>query len=653
MKFTVIPSPSPYNIILGRRGLKQLRAIPSTIHGMMKFPTLGGITTLASQTAIVFKCRRVRKKQAVESSKEAKPQEKISLTKEVLVNLAYPNQLVTVCKNLSPKGYAQLKKNKDIFAWELSDMKGVSRRIINHALNANTSITPVSQKRRIEDAEKAFQELKKVILNMSSLTTQLPKETICVYLAASKEVVIAVLLAKRKGKQCRVHYVSRTLHDAERNYAPLEKVDLALLHVSRRLRRYLEAHPIKVITDQPIKQILNKAEASRKLEKCFVELGAYDLTYEPHNVIKGQVLADFINEVPVCSDALVPWHAPYTKANVLRPLQANYVIREIHMGACNMHLKARSVVAKAIRQGYYWPTMHRDAREEIQAHRKVKFVIVAIDYFTKWIEAKPLAKITRKEINTAVAHPQANSLVERANRSLMEGIKTRLGRERKGWVDELPNVLWAHQTSLKTSNGETPYSLTFGSEAVIPAEISMPTHRTMMVKEGNGNEEEMRLNPDLLQERREAAAIREARYKMKMKHYYNKRVRPMSFKVGDYVYRRNEASRVENLGKLGPKWEGPYLVTEAYHNGSYKLQTMDDREVPRTCQLPPKFGKMVIIIPGGDIQIKGGEEVVLLVEIQVRLEFENIQKIRRENKRICSHLAFPEFDWISMKGRGK
>ncbi|GJU05656.1 hypothetical protein Tco_1122086 [Tanacetum coccineum] len=70
----------------------------------------------------------------------------------------------------------------------------------------------------------------------------------------------------------------------------------------------------------------------------------------------------------------------------------------------------------------------------------------------------------------------------------------------------------------------------------------MPTHRTTMIKEGEGNEEEMRLNLDLLQERREAAAIREARYKMKMEHYYNKRVRLISFKVGEYVYRKNEAS---------------------------------------------------------------------------------------------------------------
>ncbi|GKA53629.1 reverse transcriptase domain-containing protein [Tanacetum coccineum] len=262
-------------------------------------------------------------------------------------------------------------------------------------------------------------------------------------------------------------------------------------------------------------------------------------------------------------------------------------------------LRNNRVVRKAMRQGYYWPTMHEDAKKEIekcdpcqihapvprlpktlmtpimapwpfyqwgidilgplsQARGEAKFVIVAIDYFTKWIEAKPLVKLTGKEVirfvmgniiyrfglpriiftdngaqlvndpfkswcgrfeiqqmNTAVAHPQANGLVERANRSLMEGIKTRLGREKAEWVDELPNILWAHQTSIKQSNGETPFSLTYGSEAVIPAEIGIPTYRTLMIREGY-NEEEMRLNLDLLQERREAAAIREAKYKMKM-----------------------------------------------------------------------------------------------------------------------------------------
>ncbi|GKB47373.1 reverse transcriptase domain-containing protein [Tanacetum coccineum] len=122
-----------------------------------------------------------------------------------------------------------------------------------------------------------------MILNLPILTTPLPKKTLFVYLAASKEAVSAVLLVVRKGKQHPVHYVSRTLHDAERNYAPLEKMALALRHVSRRLSRYFEAYPITVITDQPIKQILNKTNTS-----------------------------DFINEVPVGSEAMVPRQAQYT-----------------------------------------------------------------------------------------------------------------------------------------------------------------------------------------------------------------------------------------------------------------------------------------------------------------------------------------------------
>ncbi|GJU59305.1 reverse transcriptase domain-containing protein [Tanacetum coccineum] len=82
----------------------------------------------------------------------------------------------------------------------------------------------------------------------------------------------------------------------------------------------------------------------------------------------------------------------------------------------------------------------------------LKFIIVAIDYFTKWMEAKPLAKITGKEIkqmNTMVAHLQANGLRERANKSLIRGLKARLDWERVGWVDELPNILWGSLDHVK------------------------------------------------------------------------------------------------------------------------------------------------------------------------------------------------------------
>nr|GEU57297.1 reverse transcriptase domain-containing protein [Tanacetum cinerariifolium] len=188
----------------------------------------------------------------------------------------------------------------------------------------------------------------------------------------------AMLLVVRKGKQYLVHYVSKTQHDVEWNYAPLEKVALALWHMSRRLRR-----------------------------PCL---------HQPHN------------------DRI-------------------YIALRLKFESTNNQAKY----------------------EALQAGLRIAKKIEVIDVLV------PLPKALRK----------ANCLVERENRSLMEGIKTRLGQERKDLMDELPNVLWTHQTSLKTSNGETPYNLTFKSEAFIPAEISMLTHRTMMIKEGEGNEEEM------------------------------------------------------------------------------------------------------------------------------------------------------------------
>ncbi|GKG52059.1 reverse transcriptase domain-containing protein, partial [Tanacetum coccineum] len=78
--------------------------------------------------------------------------------------------------------------------------------------------------------------MKKFIVELPLLTTLVKEETLYVYLAEATEAVSAVLLTERKGKQCLIHYVSRTLNKAERNYAPMEKLALSLLHMSRRLR---------------------------------------------------------------------------------------------------------------------------------------------------------------------------------------------------------------------------------------------------------------------------------------------------------------------------------------------------------------------------------------------------------------------------------
>nr|GFC08595.1 reverse transcriptase domain-containing protein [Tanacetum cinerariifolium] len=109
----------------------------------------------------------------------------------------------------------------------------------------------------------------------------------------------------------------------------------------------------------------------------------------------------------------------------------------------------------------------------------------------------------------------------------------------------------------------------------------MPTYRTTAVDIVN-NDKELCLNLDLLEERRELAVINEARYKSKMTKYYNSRVRGVAFQPGNLVYRSNDASHAAAGGKLGPKWEGPYEVTDALGNGAYKLRSIDGTILPRT-----------------------------------------------------------------------
>nr|GEY95852.1 reverse transcriptase domain-containing protein [Tanacetum cinerariifolium] len=96
----------------------------------------------------------------------------------------------------------------------------------------------------------------------------------------------------------------------------------------------------------------------------------------------------------------------------------------------------------------------------------------------------------------------------------------------------------------------------------------------------NKNNEALGISLDLLEEKREQAAIQEARSKARMEVYYNARVQSTSFRPGDLVYQNNEASHIEGRGKLGPKWKGPYEVTEALGKGTYKLKDRNGLTLP-------------------------------------------------------------------------
>ena len=131
-------------------------------------------------------------------------------------------------------------------------------------------------------------------------------------------------------------------------------------------------------------------------------------------------------------------------------------------------------------------------------------------------------------------HPQANRQAEVANRSLLKIIKTWLEGAKGIWPDELPGVLWTYRTTVKTPTGETPFKLAYGSEAVIPVEVHMASHRV----KGYGveeNEVQLRFNLDLIDEVRMDAEQRTARYKNLMARQYDAMVKPRRFNIRDLV----------------------------------------------------------------------------------------------------------------------
>ncbi|GJY31040.1 reverse transcriptase domain-containing protein [Tanacetum coccineum] len=506
------------------------------------------------------------------------------------------------------------------------------------------------------EAEQAFKQLKQHLSELPLLVAPKPKAKLIVYLAASHGAISAVLMTESDTVQTSVYFVSRALQGPELNYSLVEKLVLSLVFVAKRLWRKItkmEHHARRTQYHIPAKDVCERTDPSgfppsnNEAEYVALIVGLrIAAQMRVHNV---HVLVEILKEKSIHEEEVatvveeegITWMTPiieYLKdgtlpgdkkeASKLRikarqykllegvlykrsflkswlrcvgQLQADYVIREIHEGLCSMHAGPRSVVAKAMRLGYYWPTMHRDAREMIpgpfpEGPGKVKFLIVAMNYFTKWIEAKAVATITGNQVknfmwdNIVCRFGLPREIVSDNGKQfsdnpfkdcLGEGIKARLGEGNKNWVEELPHVLWAHHTMIKSSHGDTPFSLTYGTEAVIPAEIGMPTYRTAAV-DAVHNDEELRLNLDLLEEKRERAAICEAKAKRKMTKYYNARVRGVTFRPGDFVYRSNDASHAVAGGKLSPKWEGPYEVMEALGDGAYKLRSMDGAVLPRT-----------------------------------------------------------------------
>ena len=131
------------------------------------------------------------------------------------------------------------------------------------------------------ECQKAFDELIRYMETPPILSKPDEGEDLFVYLEISAHALGATLVLEDAKIQHPVYYISKRFTGAEMNYSKLEKLAYCLLIASRKLRPYFQAHPIKVLTNQPLKQVLFRPETSSRLLKWYIELSQYDITYHP------------------------------------------------------------------------------------------------------------------------------------------------------------------------------------------------------------------------------------------------------------------------------------------------------------------------------------------------------------------------------------
>ena len=178
-----------------------------------------------------------------------------------------------------------------------------------------------------------------------------------------------------------------------------------------------------------------------------------------------------------------------------------------------------------------------------------------------------------KNYYSSPTHPQSNRQAEVTIKTLKAALKTKLEDLKGKWVEYLPKVLWAHRTTRKSAIQETPFAMAFGTEVVAPVEVRLKSLRIELTNTEH-NEEVLRQNLDLLEENQEQVLKRIEDYHIKTVRYYDRRVKPKNYKPGDLVLKKLLPMRKDlTHGKMGPNWEGPYIVSRIVRSRSYELQT--------------------------------------------------------------------------------
>nr|GEV00512.1 reverse transcriptase domain-containing protein [Tanacetum cinerariifolium] len=305
---------------------------------------------------------------------------------------------------------------------------------------------------------------------------------------------------------------------------------------------------------------------------------------------------------------------------------------DCHSGPTGGRYGANYTAKKVFDSGFYWPTIYKDAfelvkncdscrrqgkisqRDEMpqnaiqvceifdvwgidfmgpfQNSKENKYILVAIDYLSKWVEAKALptndARVVVKFLKSLYSRfgtPKATSgQVEVTNRGLKRILEKTVGENRALWTDKLDDALSAFRTAFKTPIGCTPYRLVYGKSCHLPLELE---HKALWaLKHANFNLKTVRdhrkLQLNELHELQDQAYENSLIYKERAKKLHDSKIKNCIFNVGDRVLLFNSRLKIFSR-KLKTSWSGPFTITEVYPYGTAKLSHADGSNFKVNC----------------------------------------------------------------------
>nr|GEV48763.1 reverse transcriptase domain-containing protein [Tanacetum cinerariifolium] len=494
MNFMVVRSPSSYNGIIKRLGIRKLQTVPSTAHGMLKLPVERGVITLKSSRLVPLECALV-----------SGPEETLLATKPNLEERVKPADMTGVPRHIAKhrlnvwEGCSPIGRNLKVYVDDLviksrtkdeivRDIEETFKtlREINMKLNPKKCTFGVEEGMflgykvnnkglkvcldKTTKAEEAFKQMKQLIADLPKLTAPIEKEELIIYLVVAKETVLS---------RPEVAGIER----------PKEDSSDTLMEVEEEL-----PEPWILFTDGS--SCTDGSGAGLILTNIEGMEFTYALRFKFDTINNEAEYEALIVRLRIAEQMGVK----NLQANVDSRLVANqvngtYVAKEMDMQVLVEELKEKS-----------------NSKVEILAiveEEEDTWMTPIFEYLTEetlLVDVKKARAVKHKSQRFAIIN---GTLYKKSFLGpwlrLGEIIKARLDARSKNWIEELPHVLWTHHTMIKSSNRDTPFSLTYETEAVIPTEIKMPTLRTAEV-DPTQNDEALGINLDLLEEKKRASS---------------------------------------------------------------------------------------------------------------------------------------------------